>query len=182
MPYTLLVYSGINNGPWAWGLEVRSSMNNGLYGGVGIAWKYAIRSMVYLQGPSICRVYGLKPEPLMHDYWTSTRRLRSRIYLPSLYFWDCSYALSYMLCENQEVNRKGHLYVFPTKGSAAFAAVNISDGVVACRHWAVIRLAFDNIHPVEIICKLNDRALRQWMTYTPSNRYARPCCPLKACR
>jgi len=29
------------------------------------------------------------------DYCTSTRRLRSRMYFPSLYFWDCSYALSY---------------------------------------------------------------------------------------
>jgi hypothetical protein len=28
------------------------------------------------------------------DYCTSTRRLRSRMYFPSLYFWDCSYALS----------------------------------------------------------------------------------------
>ena len=46
------------------------------------------------------------------------------------------------------------IYVFPTKGSPAFAAVNISDGVVACRHWAVVRLAFDDIYPVEIICKL----------------------------
>ena len=53
------------------------------------------------------------------------------------------------------------IYVFPTKGSPAFAAVNISDGVVACRHWAVVRLAFNNIYPVEVICKLNDRTLRQ---------------------
>jgi len=29
------------------------------------------------------------------DYCTSMRRLRSRMYFPSLYFWDCSYALSY---------------------------------------------------------------------------------------
>ena len=86
-----------------------------------------------------------------------------------------------MLCENREVKFERDIYVFPTKGSTAFAAVNISDGVVACRHWAVVRLAFDNIDPVEIVCKLNDRTLRQWMTYTPSNRYARPCWPLKAC-
>jgi hypothetical protein len=60
------------------------------------------------------------------------------------------------------------IYVFPAKGSAAFAAVNISDGVLARRHWAVVRLAFDDIYPVEMICKLNDRTLRhcqrQWMT------------------
>jgi hypothetical protein len=42
------------------------------------------------------------------------------------------------------------LVVFPTKGSPAFATVNISDGVVACRHWAVVRLAFDDIyHAIE---------------------------------
>jgi hypothetical protein len=39
-----------------------------------------------------------------HDYCTSTRRLRSRMYFPSLYFWDCSYALS---CFNPRNGGKG---------------------------------------------------------------------------
>ena len=38
------------------------------------------------------------------------------------------------------------IYVFPTQGSTTFAAVNISDGVVSGRHWAVIRFPFDNIY------------------------------------
>ena len=41
---------------------------------------------------------------------------------------------------------RGCTYVFPTKGGAAFAAIDISDGVVACRHWAVIRFAFNDIY------------------------------------
>jgi hypothetical protein len=76
-----------------------------------------------------------------------------------------------MLGENQEwryIERS--IYVFPTKGSAAFTAVDVSDGVLACHHWAVVRLAFDDIYPVEIICKLNDWTLKQWMTYTLSKR------------
>ena len=58
-----------------------------------------------------------------------------------------------MFCENQEwgINRKGYFYVFTTNGSAAFVAVNTSDGVVACRHWAIVGLAFDDIYLVEII-------------------------------
>jgi len=42
------------------------------------------------------------------------------------------------------------IYVFPTEGSAAFAAVNISDGVVSGCHWAVIRFAFNDIYTVAI--------------------------------
>lgn len=115
-------------------------------------------------------------------YCTSTSRLRSRIYLPSLYFWDGSYALSCVQYENRKKKIWRCNYIFPTKGSATFAAVNISDGVVARGHWAVIRFAFNDIYTRDKWCvsNLDDRTLRQWMTYTPSKRYARPCCPLKA--
>ena len=60
-----------------------------------------------------------------------------------------------MFCENQEWGQiERGTYVFPTKGSVAFAAINISDGVVSSRHWDVVGLAFDDIYPEEIKCKL----------------------------
>jgi hypothetical protein len=43
----------------------------------------------------VCGPRGAPREyTVIPDYCTSTRRLRSRMYFPSLYFCDCSYALS----------------------------------------------------------------------------------------
>jgi len=42
--------------------------------------------------------------------------------------------------------------IFPSEDGSAFDAVNIPDGVVACRHLAVIGFAFDDVDdPVEEI-------------------------------
>ena len=111
-------------------------------------------------------------------YCTSTRRLRSRIYFPSLYFWDCSYALS---CDQRKefVSRKGNgrrigtrdVHIFPAEYGAAFAAVDVSHGVVACSHLTVIRFAFDNVNPAHVhplASTRHDRASIR--SYTSSNK------------
>lgn len=93
------------------------------------------------------------------DYCTSTRRLRSRMYFPSLYFWDCSYALSCWLTrERGSVSRTGmernkgkvHAHIFPAEYGLALAAIDVSHGVVACSHLTIIRFTFDNVNPAHI--------------------------------
>ena len=42
-----------------------------------------------------------------------------------------------------------NIYVFPTKGSTTFAAINIPDSMIARCHWAVVRLAFDDVYTVK---------------------------------
>ena len=42
------------------------------------------------------------------------------------------------------------IYVFPTEGSAAFAAVDVANGVGTSGHWAVIRFAFDDVDTTRI--------------------------------
>jgi hypothetical protein len=76
------------------------------------------------------------------------------MYFPSLYFWDCSYALS---CEpKSSVSRKakmeanGDAHIFPAEYGAALTAIDVSHGVVACSHLTVIRFAFDNVDPAHM--------------------------------
>jgi hypothetical protein len=95
------------------------------------------------------------------DYCTSTRRLRSRMYFPSLYFWDCSYALSCKAKRTGPVSQNGgwmeragvrarHAHIFPAKYGLALAAIDVPHGVVSCSHLTVIWLAFDNVNPAHI--------------------------------
>jgi len=113
------------------------------------------------------------------DYCTSTRRLRSRMYFPSLYFWDCSYALSYQPANGGSVSRTGMArdkakelaHIFPAEYGLALAAIDVSHGVVACSHLTVIRFTFDNVNPVHIhplASTRHDRASIR--SYTSSNR------------
>ena len=100
-------------------------------------------------------------------YWTSTRRLRSSMYLPSLYFWDWSYALSYILCENHEWGKlKGAFTYFQPRvvpHLQQYISRTVCLPVVIGRSSGSPSTTFTLVE-MPVICKLNDRTLRQWMT------------------
>jgi len=48
------------------------------------------------------------------------------------------------------MEQSGGIYVFPAECSAAFAAVNVANGVVASGHWAIIGFTFDDIDTGEL--------------------------------
>ena len=66
---------------------------------------------------------------------------------------------------------KEHAHIFPAEYGLALAAINVSHGVVACSHLAVIRFTFDNVNPVHIhplASRPHDRAFIR--SYTSSNK------------
>jgi len=75
----------------------------------------------------------------------------------------------------------GGTHIFPSKGGTTFATINVSDGVVPSCHGTIVGLSLDNIdtgsQKLEIINVVNHDV----DAYTPSKRYALPCCPLNAC-
>lgn len=63
------------------------------------------------------------------------------------------------------------IHIFPAEYGAAFAAVDVSHGVVACSHLTVIRFAFDNVNPAHVhplASTRHDRASIR--SYTSSNK------------
>lgn len=44
------------------------------------------------------------------------------------------------------IKTRDKTYIFPAQSGAAFAAVDVADGVVSGRHRAVVRLAFEDIN------------------------------------
>lgn len=67
--------------------------------------------------------------------------------------------------------RTRDVHIFPAEYGAAFAAVNVSHGVVACSHLTVIRFAFDNVNPAHVhplASTRHDRASIR--SYTSSNK------------
>ena len=97
-----------------------------------------------------------------------------------------------MLCpakgQCRERKRKGteggkHAYIFPTKNRATLATVDVSDSVVACGHLTVIWLTLNNVNAVHVPWLATARPDgASALSYTSSNKYARPCWPLNAWR
>ena len=74
-------------------------------------------------------------------------------------------------------------HVFPAEGRTALDAINVAHGVRTSRHLSLAGFAFFDIDTVreskQEVSMIDDSRERN-ATDTPSNKYARPCCPLNA--